>query len=72
MGVTLLDGNGTTINPEVNVSLRYDAPATGNYMVYASPVLAKGSYMLKVRVTGTKDWYSSGTTCNVDRVLVVP
>jgi hypothetical protein len=29
-----------------------------------------GSYVLKVRVTGLKDLYSSGTTCNIDRVLI--
>ncbi len=60
MGVTLCDSNGTALSPEVNVSLRYDAPAAGNYLVYASPVMPSGSYMLKVRVTGLKDGYSSG------------
>jgi hypothetical protein len=54
----------------VQVSLRYDAPATGNYLVYASPIVPNGSYVLKVRVTGLKDLYSSGTTCNIDRVLI--
>ena len=71
MGVTLTDSAGTPLTPEVRVSLRYDAPATGNYLVYASPVKPKGSYQLVVRVTGKKDLYSSGTTCNVDRVLIL-
>jgi Glycosyl hydrolases family 43 len=70
MGVTLSDSGGTAVTPEVQVSLRSDAPATGNYLVYASPVLPNGSYVLKVRVTGLKDLYSSGTTCNIDRVLI--
>jgi hypothetical protein len=72
MGVTLYDSGGTALTPEANVSLRYDAPAAGNYMVYASPVLSRGSYMLKVRVTGLKDFYSSGATCNIDRALILP
>ena len=70
MGVTLSNGSGTAVTPEMQVSLRYDAPATGNYLVYASPVVPNGSYLLKVRVTGLKDLYSSGTTCNIDRVLI--
>ena len=45
-------------------------PATGNYLVYASPVVPNGSYVLKVRVTGLKDLYSSGTKCTIDRVLI--
>jgi hypothetical protein len=72
MGVTLDDATGTALTPEVNVSLRYDAPPAGNYLVYASPVLSRGSYVLKVRVTGLKDLYSSGTTCTIDRALIVP
>jgi len=71
MGVTLCNSGGTALNPELHVSLRYDAPATGNYLVYASPVLPSGSYVLKVRVTENKDGYSSGTTCNIDRVLIL-
>ena len=71
MGVTLCDSSGAAISPEVHVSLRYDAPATGNYLVYASPLLTSGSYVLKVRVTGLKDLYSTGTTCNIDRVLIL-
>ena len=70
MGVTLSDSGGTALTPEVHVSLRYDAPATGNYLVYASPIVPSGSYVLKVRVTGLKDLYSSGSTCNIDRVLI--
>jgi hypothetical protein len=72
MGVTLADGTGTALTPETDVSLRYDAPAASNYLVYASPVLSKSSYVLKVRVTGLKDLYSTGTTCNIDRVSIVP
>lgn len=72
MGVTLSDGSGAELHPELPVSLRYDAPREGNYLVYASPVLPSGSYLLKVRVTGLSDWYSSGSSCNIDRVLVVP
>jgi hypothetical protein len=73
MGVTLYDGSGTTaLTPELNVSLRYDAPPAGNYMVYASPVQPTGSYVLKVRITGLKDLYSTGTACNIDRVLILP
>lgn len=71
IGVTLCDGSGTALNPELHVSLRYDAPAAGNYLVYASPVLPSGSYILKVRVTGNKDFYSNGTSCNIDRVLIL-
>ena len=71
MGLTLCNASGTALNPELHVSLRYDAPATENYLVYASPVLARGSYVLKVRVTGKKDLYSSGTSCNIDRVLIL-
>jgi hypothetical protein len=71
LGVTLETNDGTPIGPEVRISLRYDAPAAGNYLVYASPVQPKGSYLLKVRVTGQKDRYSSGTSCNIDRALVV-
>jgi hypothetical protein len=70
MGVTLSDGSGKAVTPEVHVSLRYDAPATGNYLVYASPIVPSGSYVLKVRVTGLKDFYSNGTACNIDRVLI--
>jgi hypothetical protein len=70
MGVTLSDSSGTAVTPEVQVSLRSDAPATGNYLVYASPIVTNGSYVLKVRVTGLKDLYSSGTTCKIDRVLI--
>ncbi len=33
MGVTLCDANGSPLGPEVHVSLRYDAPAAGNYLV---------------------------------------
>ncbi len=72
MGVTVLDANGAPVTPEVDVSLRYDAPAAGDYMVYASPVLAEGAYTLQVRVTGRKDFYSTGTACNVDRAFIVP
>jgi hypothetical protein len=71
MGVTLCDSNGNPIGPEVHVSLRYDAPPAGNYLVYASPVVTNGSYVLKVRVTGLKDLYSTGTGCNIDRALVI-
>lgn len=70
MGVTLSDSSGAALTPEVHVSLRYDAPATGNYLVYASPIVPSGSYVLKVRVTGLKDLYSSGSTCNIDRVVI--
>jgi hypothetical protein len=72
MGITLEDGTGKALTPETNVSLRYDASAAGNYLVYASPSLSRGSYALKVRVTGLKDLYSSGTTCTIDRALIVP
>jgi hypothetical protein len=72
MGVTLADGEGSALYPELHVSLRTDAAAAGNYLVYASPVLPRGSYSLKVRVTGLKDLYSSGTAGNVDRVLILP
>jgi hypothetical protein len=72
MGVTLSDASGAALTPEVHVSLRYDAPAAGNALVYASPVLSRGPYSLQVRVTGKADLYSSGVGCNVDRVLVVP
>lgn len=71
MGVTLFDSAGVALTPELQVSLRYDAPAAGNYLVYASPVMPNGSYRLKVRVTGLKDWYSTGTKCTIDRVLIV-
>jgi hypothetical protein len=70
MGVTLSDSSATAVTPEVQVSLRSDAPATGNYLVYASPIMPSGSYVLKLRVTGLKDLYSSATTCNIDRVLI--
>ena len=70
MGVTLSDSSGAALTPEVQVSLRYDATATGNYLVYASPIMPSGSYVLKVRVTGLKDLYSNGSTCNIDRVLI--
>lgn len=33
--------------------------------------VSSGPYQLKVRVTGLKDPYSSGTTCNIDRVLIL-
>lgn len=72
MGVTLADSAGVSINPELRVSLRQDAAPDGDYLVYASPVLPSGLYQLRVRVTGTADWYSGGTTCNIDRVLVLP
>jgi hypothetical protein len=72
MGITLFDDGGNAVTPEEQVSLRYDAPPTGNYMVYASPVVPTGSYTLQVRVTGLQDLYSGGTTCNIDRVLVLP
>lgn len=71
MGVTLCDATGNPLYPEVHVSLRYDAPPAGNYLVYASPVLANSSYVLTIRVTGLKDFYSNGTTCNIDRVMVL-
>jgi Glycosyl hydrolases family 43 len=71
MGVTLCDSGGNALRPELHVSLRYDAPAAGNYLVYASPVVTSGSYQLKVRVTGLKDPYSSAATCNIDRVMIL-
>ncbi len=71
MGVTLCDSNGDPIGPEVHVSLRYDAPPAGNYLVYASPVVTNGSYVLKVLVTGLKDLYSTAAGCNIDRALVI-
>ena len=72
MGVTLSDASGNALTPEARVSLRYDAPPAGNAMVYASPVMPVGSYVLTVRVTGLKDFYSSGTVCHIDRVQIVP
>jgi len=72
MGVTVSDSTGRALTPEVRVSLRYDVSAAANYLVYASPMLASGSYQLKVRVTGKKDMYSSGSAIHIDRVLIVP
>jgi hypothetical protein len=71
MGVTLENSSGSALYPEVHVSLRYDCAAAGNYLVYASPVLSSGSYILKVRALGRKDPYSSGNTINIDRVLII-
>ena len=72
MGVTVTDAGGNALTPEAHVSLRYDAPPTGNAVVYASPVMPVGSYVLRVRVTGTKDLYSAGFGCHIDRVRVIP
>lgn len=72
MGITIDDVAGTPVTPEVQVSLRYDAAPAGNYLVYASPLLPIGSYTLTVRVTGLADFYSSGTACHIDRVVVLP
>jgi Glycosyl hydrolases family 43 len=72
MTATLDDETGAPRTPDLQISLRYDAAATGNYLVYASPVLPKSTYTLKVRVTGLKDRYSASASVNVDRVLVVP
>ncbi|HEY4016059.1 MAG TPA: hypothetical protein VGM06_22140 [Polyangiaceae bacterium] len=72
MGVTVSDAAGDALTPEAHVSLRYDAPPAGNALVYASPVMQSGPYVLTVRVTGLKDFYSGGTACHIDRVEIVP
>jgi len=45
MGVTLSDSSGTAVTPEVQVSLRSDAPATGNYLVYCQPHRCQADHM---------------------------
>ncbi len=71
MGVTLQDSAGNARTPEEYVSLRTDASQQGNYLVYTSPVMPIGAYVLKVRATGLKDHSSSGTTIAIDRVMVL-
>jgi hypothetical protein len=45
----------------------YSATDAGDVLAYTSPVLAPGTHTLKVRVTGTHDANSSGTTVDIDR-----
>ena len=45
----------------------YSATDAGDVLAYTSPVLAAGTHTLKVRVTGTHDAHSSGTTVDIDR-----
>ena len=70
MGVTLADSTGQPLAPEEYVSLRTDATEQGNYLVYASPVMPSGSYVLKMRATGLKDFKSSGRSVAIDRVVI--
>ena len=71
MGITLLDALGRPLFAEQFVSLRTDAGAQGNYLSYASPVLPKAEYKLRVRVTGLKDRSSKKSTIAIDRVMIM-
>ena len=50
----------------------YSAEKVGNTLLYTSPVLAKGSHIIKVRVTGTKNEASASTYTTADRVVYIP
>ena len=70
IGITLMDSAGQALAPEEYVSLRTDAAPQSNYLVYASPAMPSGSYVLKLRVTGLKDFKSSGRSVAIDRVVI--
>ena len=61
-------GGGTDAN-----GTRIRATNTITYLVYASPLRPRGSYSLKIRVTGKKDFYvkAASANINIDRVLVL-
>ena len=54
---------------ETNIDL-YSAERGDNVLIYSSPILKEGQHTLKVRVTGTKNKKSKGTTITADRVIV--
>ena len=70
MGVSLLDKNGRALVPEAMVSLRTDSIEQSDVLVYASPVMPRDAYQLKIRVTGLKDYNSKGATIAIDRVVI--
>lgn len=49
----------------------YSNKREDNVLIYTSPVLNKGEHTLKVRVTGSKNSRSSGTTVTADRVNIL-
>ena len=65
-GVSIDGGTEVQADTYANVSDQ------GNVLVYTSAVLASGSHMLKVRVTGSKNASSSGTYISPDRVVITP
>jgi hypothetical protein len=71
MGVTLCDNNGNALQHEMLVDQFTEAPRQGNYLLYVSPVESPGSYQLKVRVTGSKNHYSTGNKIAIDRISAV-
>ncbi len=49
----------------------YTYKRADNVLVYTSPVLSQGVHTLKVRVTGSKNSRSSGTSVTADRVNII-
>ena len=48
----------------------YAPNASGNQLVYTSPVLSSGAHTLRVRVTGSQNPSASGSYVSADRVEV--
>lgn len=68
-GYSICDANGANCGTETLV----DTYASSNLLdqvIWTSPLLAAGTYTLKVRNTGTKDGSSSGNYIDVGKVIV--
>ena len=56
---------------ETDVDL-YAATRADNQLTYVTPTLPPGTHRIKVRVTGLKNFHSSGTIVPADRIDIVP
>ena len=65
IGAISIDGG-----PETDIDF-YSVNRTGDVLLWTSPVLANGLHTFRLRVTGTHDGASTGTTVVVDRVDIL-
>ena len=68
-GKPVADFNGRTV-PSFNIDY-YSSSSTEGVLLYTSPVLPNGNYMLKITNTGTRNPSSNGTQITVDRFQVI-
>jgi hypothetical protein len=71
VGASVCDSNRANCGTETVFDL-YSPTRTGNFLAWSSPVKSAGTYTIKLRTTGSNNFYSSGFYSTIDRITVTP